>query len=274
MLMFQQISACARLGVFEVGDEIHVADRARRLARQLLAGDVVLVEHPVVRAVEVQKAGARLADVAAQRRQLCDRADRVAAARLALKALPDPQQRRPRSVPVAARSIHAAATPVPAPPHSGVHGSSSGSSSSNPIVCASQELTVEQAVTRDHVRERERKRGVAAGKRLQVQVGLGCGGGPDRVDDDHLSGRLRQPVLVLVRRRHRRVRAPDHDARRVGRRSRDRTRPPSCHIGSRAPRDRPCCRSCQGRPRALRAGAGSASGSDNRAARTYPCNAP
>jgi hypothetical protein len=78
-----------------------------------------------------------------------------------------------------------------------------------------QQPVVEQAVPADHVGDRERQRGVAAGKWLQVQAGLMGGGGPDRVDDDHLTGRFGQPVLVLMRRRRRRVRAPDHDARRV-----------------------------------------------------------
>ena len=78
-----------------------------------------------------------------------------------------------------------------------------------------QQPVVEQAVTADHMRDRERQRGVAAGEWLQVQIGLMRGGGPDRVDDDHPPGRLGQPVLMLMRRRGRRVGAPDHDARRI-----------------------------------------------------------
>ncbi len=78
-----------------------------------------------------------------------------------------------------------------------------------------QQLVVEQAVAADHMRDRERKRGVGAGKGLQVQIGLTSGGGPDRVDDDHVTGSLGQPVLMLMRRRSRRVGSPDHDARRI-----------------------------------------------------------
>jgi len=86
--------------------------------------------------------------------------------------------------------------------------------------------------------DRERQRGVAAGKWLQVQIGPTGGGGPDRVDDDHLAGSLGQPVLVLMRRGGRRVGAPHHDAGRL----RGASRVKAIHRGSvQVPeRDVPC----------------------------------
>ena len=100
MLMFQQISAPRPSRILEPVDEIHVADRFGRVVGQAAGGHVVIVQAAAVGAVEVQQAGAGPAQVAAQRRQLRDRSHGVAAARLALEPLADPQQRRPGAIPV------------------------------------------------------------------------------------------------------------------------------------------------------------------------------
>ncbi len=65
------------------------------------------------------------------------------------------------------------------------------------------------------VAEGERERRVGPGERLQMQVGRGRRRRRDRIDDDDRGGRFGQPVLVLMRRRGRRIRAPDQDAARV-----------------------------------------------------------
>jgi hypothetical protein len=179
------------------------------------ARDVVLVQHPVAGPVEVQESGAGLAHISAQRRQLRYGADGVAAARLALETLADPQQRRPGTIP--SRGLldrarrHAGDTLAP-------FGSAALQQRLEFLPANSagaQQPVIEQAIAADHMRDRERERRVAAGKRLQVQIGLMGGGGPDRVDDDNPPGRPGQPVFMLMRRGSRRVRAPDHDARRI-----------------------------------------------------------
>jgi hypothetical protein len=50
---------------------------------------------------------------------------------------------------------------------------------------------------------------------MQVQIGVAGGRRAHGIDHDHLSGRFRQPVLVLVRRRRRWIRSPHQDAVRV-----------------------------------------------------------
>src|SRR5438045_5802285 len=54
----------------------------------------------------------------------------------------------------------------------------------------------------DHMHQGERQSRVAAGKRLQVEIGGGRGGRADRIDNDHAAGRLRQPVVVCRSEEH------------------------------------------------------------------------
>jgi hypothetical protein len=83
---------------------------------------------------------------------------------------------------------------------------------------AAQEVEIGEAVALDDVEQCERERRIGPWKRLEVQVGGLRRRRPQRIDDDHRSGRLRQPVVVLVRSRRRRIRPPDEDARRILRR--------------------------------------------------------
>jgi hypothetical protein len=67
------------------------------------------------------------------------------------------------------------------------------------------------------VHQRERERGVAAGERRQMEIGGTRRRRANGIYDDHLAGRLWQPVLVLVRSRGRRVGSPDEDRGGVAR---------------------------------------------------------
>ena len=77
---------------------------------------------------------------------------------------------------------------------------------------AVDEVHVDEPLASDHVQKREGQGGVAAGKRLQMEIGRLGGRGPDGVDHDHPGGRLGQPVVMRVRRRSGRIRAPDENA--------------------------------------------------------------
>ena len=77
------------------------------------------------------------------------------------------------------------------------------------------EVLIDETVATDHVKQRKRQRRVAAGKGLQMNIRLRSGRRTDRVDDDHLARRLGQPMLVSMRRRGMRIRAPHHDAGRI-----------------------------------------------------------
>ena len=72
-----------------------------------------------------------------------------------------------------------------------------------------EERPVGHAVADEDVQEREGECRVGARERLQVQVGALGGPGRDRVDHDDRARRLRQPVLVGVRRGRGGIRAPD-----------------------------------------------------------------
>ena len=79
------------------------------------------------------------------------------------------------------------------------------------------ERVVEQPVALQDVQQAEGQRGVAARKRLKVQVGLRRGLRAQRIDDDLRGRGFGQPVFVRVGRGVRRVGAPDQDAARVRR---------------------------------------------------------
>src|SRR5205823_5749292 len=70
------------------------------------------------------------------------------------------------------------------------------------------------------VRQGKGKCGVAPREWSQVKVGGGRSRSANGVNDDHLAGRLGQPVVMLVGGRCRRVCAPYKDAARVTRRAR------------------------------------------------------
>ena len=89
-----------------------------------------------------------------------------------------------------------------------------GSSSSHERV-GSEEGAIDQPVAHQHVDHGEGQGSIAAGKGLQMHVGLLGNRVAHRVDHDHRARRLLQPVLVLVRRGGGGVRAPDDDAVRV-----------------------------------------------------------
>ena len=78
-----------------------------------------------------------------------------------------------------------------------------------------EEGTVDQPVADQHVDHGEGQRCIAAGEGLEVQVGLLGGRVAHRVDHDHRPRRLLEPMLVLMGRGGRRVRAPDEDRVRV-----------------------------------------------------------
>ena len=161
-------------------------------------------------AVEVQEAGTGPTEVARQRRQQADRARGVATHRLALHPLADPQQRRPGRVavrglldqpgrhacrPLAPRGRACRQRRLELLEAKGVLG---------------QEPAVGQPVADDHVAQREGQGRVGARERLQVQVGAPRRRRGDRVDHHEAAGGARQPVLVGVGRRGRRV-GPPHE---------------------------------------------------------------
>ena len=111
------------------------------------------------------------------------------------------------------------------------------------------EFAVDEAVAVNHVQHRECERRVAAGKGLQMNVGLRGGRCSNGVDDDHLPGRLGQPVIVRMGRRCVRVRSPYDDAARRRAPRADRNRRPTCRTCSAGRRGRPCCKSCRASPR-------------------------
>ena len=83
-------------------DEIHVANRVGHVGVPVDAGDVRIVEVAAL-GVEVQKSAAGAPDVACHSGQHRHRSSDVAARRLALQALPDPEQRP--SGPIKARGL-------------------------------------------------------------------------------------------------------------------------------------------------------------------------
>ncbi len=94
MLMFQVISACAFPGSLERRDQVHVADLAPLALAQVRRFDVVAVDAAPAAAVEIEKSGAGLGEIAGRGRQQSDGAEHVAAGRLALQPLAEPEQRR------------------------------------------------------------------------------------------------------------------------------------------------------------------------------------
>ena len=212
MLMFQQKSACDRTGSSRQLHEIHVADRIGGVGGELRCGEVGLVDPARLGPVEVEEARARLAEIARDGRQERAGADDVAAGPLALEALPEPEQRGPSAVELGClldqvgRNARCVLAPL----------RRAACEQRFQLVPADRvrpdEVHVDEPVAGDHVQEREGQGGVAAGERLEVEIGCLGRRGPHRVDHDHPGGRLGQPVVVCVRRRSRRIRAPDENA--------------------------------------------------------------
>ena len=208
----------AGVGVFQPCGKVHVADTRPLSASQRRSGQPAVVgAGDAGRAVEIVEARARLAHVAGQRGKQPAGAHDVAARGLALQALAGPQQRGAGSVQMrgAFDQIGRHAGPSLAPVRRTVRQQRQDFLRTQRVL--GDERVVEQPVALQHVQQAERERGVAARKRLKVQVGLRRGLRPQRIDDDLRSGRFGQPVLVGVRRGVRRVGAPDQDAARVRR---------------------------------------------------------
>ena len=184
------------------------------------ARDVVAVHPARVPSVQVEEAGAWLAEIPGRRRQERARAHRVAAVALPLEALAEPEERGPVRVDVRRlldqRRRDAGRVLAPC----GRTGSELGLELLPADGVRGEEAAVEQPVPADHVQEREGERRVASRERLQMEIGGRCRVGPDRVDDDHRARGLGEPVLVGVRRGGGRVGAPDEDARRIRGRAR------------------------------------------------------
>ena len=139
--------------ILQARGEVHVADRLGDVDGQLRGGEVVLVDPPVSAAVEIQQTGAGLAQIARRGRQDRDGANRVATARLALEALPDPEQRRTRRI-QPGRLLdqlggHAGDALTPA---RRALRSSAGSSSSKPIGAPRDQLAIAQSLAADPCR--------------------------------------------------------------------------------------------------------------------------
>ncbi len=122
------------------------------------------------------------------------RAKDIAAAWLALDALPEPEQRgalaisqrgRDDLVPPARRRACAA--------RGRRHAVDRGISSSAPATCAVDERLIDAPVRTQHVQKREGESGIGAGRQLQMNVGGACGAVADRVDDDDLCPGLAAP---------------------------------------------------------------------------------
>ena len=78
-----------------------------------------------------------------------------------------------------------------------------------------QEGPIDAARRPDDMQHREGERAVGARVKLQMHVGRRRRLVADGIDDDLGDGRLRQPILVHVRRRSRWIGAPDHHAVRA-----------------------------------------------------------
>ena len=215
MLMFQQNSACARVGSANTSARSIWLTGGGGSASKWLAVRYSSIDSARIGSGDVCPAGAWPAEIAGQSGQHRHGSQRVAATRLTLEALAQPQERRP--VPVSMRCLldqrcrHARRL-LP------------------PTWCARleqrlelveaervrvDELPIKKTVAVQNVGEREGQRRVRARERLQMEVGCSRCRRPDRIDDNHGSRRLGQPVLMLMRRGSRRVRTPDEDAARL-----------------------------------------------------------
>ena len=273
MLMFQASSAPARSRILEALGQVHLADHRPLLRGQVLGGDVAAVDAAPGRAVEVEEPGAGLAQVPGDGGEQRAGAHGVAAHRLALHALPEPQERRAgtvevrRALDVGRRHAGRALAPL---------GRAVGERRLELVEAGrvvGEERPVGHAVADEDVQQREGERRVGAGERLQVQVGALRGPGRDRVDRRRSCPAPRASQCSSVcgadeeglapQTRMQAASAADPRVEPDLRRAVD--------VG-RARRGRRGCRPCPGRPRSPRGGARSAAGSRSRAARACRCS--
>ena len=189
-----------------------MADRIRSAGSELRCGEVGLVDPAGLGPVQVEKARARLAEVARDGRQERARANDVAAGSLALEALSEPQQRRALAIELrglldqVGRDARRSLAPC----------RRAAGELRFQLVPADRvrpdEVSIDEPVAGDHVQEGKGQGGVAAGERLEMEIGRFGRRGSHGVDHDHPGRRFRQPVVVCVRRRSRRIRAPDENA--------------------------------------------------------------
>ena len=249
-----------------------MADRIRSAGSELRCGEVGLVDPAGLGPVQVEKARARLAEVARDGRQERARANDVAAGSLALEALSEPQQRRALAVELAR------------PPRSGGPGRPS---QPRPMPACSRRAAVPARPSRPCARRRSQRRRARRGRsrvggqrpgRRRCPGTAGDGDRPLR-PSGFAQGRPRLPGPAIPAASGRVRAAPkptDSRPRRECRRSRgqsvDRIRPGRCRTRTRARRGRPCCRSCPGRPRLRPAGGRTAAERSRRGARRCPCS--
>ena len=270
--MFQQTSAWERAGSARQSAR-SMWLIGRHAPAQVRRGQVGLVDPPGVEPVEVQEPGAGLAEVAGRRRQ-----ERAGAHRRCRRSAGAAAPGRATAATAPGRRAWAASLDQP-----GGHAGRRLAPGRGAVVQQRLELVPADGVRamksrsirpsrREHVEQGEGEGRVAAGERLEVQVGGLRRLGADRVDDDLGAGRSGEPVLEGVRRRGRPGWRPRPRCRRrhgpcAGRTLRTRSRRRTA--GRRA---RPGCRCCRGRPRWRPSGGRSASGRKRRAARACRCS--
>ena len=215
MLMFQHTSARARSDPRAGARSMWLIGSGERPS-QLRPRPGSRRPGAAVAAVQVEDAAPGSAEVAGERREQRDGADDVAAARLALEALADPEQRRAPAVQVRRlldrRRGHTG--DALAPLRRAVREQRLELVQADRVLV--EELAVEQPSRIDHGAARRPGRRRCPG-RLQVQVGLPRRRVRTGSTTITSAGRLPQPVLVLVGRRGRGVGAPDQDAGGVAR---------------------------------------------------------
>jgi hypothetical protein len=185
-------------------------------ARRWGRGDIVVVTAPHGPVeIEIIEARAGLAKIARSCGEHGTRPKRVAAIRLALHPLAEPEERRTLPIEVGRgfdlRRWHIRHRFPPG----GRAGVQHRLDLLPPQHMLGDEGPIQQAISAQHMQERKGQGRIAAGEGLQVEVGLLCRLVTDRVNDN---GRLRDrmhPVPVDVRRTRRRVGAPHEQTVRL-----------------------------------------------------------
>ncbi len=189
-----------------------MADAVVGRAAQRRAVDIRAVDALPAAAVEVIEPGAGLADIAAGGAEQRHRAEDIAAQRLPLQPLAQPQQRRAfgegarRPFDIGRRHAGLRLAPL----------RRAGCQQRLHLVPADavggEELPVDQAVALHHMQHGEGKRAVGARPHLQIEIGRLRRAMAHGIDDDAEGLRLLEPMLVGVRRAGRRVDAPEQSA--------------------------------------------------------------
>ena len=108
-----------------------------------------------------------------------------------------------------------AGTPVMASPQAGVQAANWPSISSQPLRVRGEEGPIDAACRPYGMQHGESERAVGPGVELQMHVGRRRRLVTNGIDDDLGDGRLGEPILMHMRRRGRRIGAPDHHAFRA-----------------------------------------------------------